>query len=224
MNPEHESTSEVSRGQALRAARLEESRAVVDCLALAFRDNPMNRAVIGPSPDRRLEANRAGMRATMGRALELCDVRVVARTGRIEGALIAIPPGLHPLPPPGLLEQLRCLWGQGPRVARLWAEVNEGLGETHPVEPHWYLALLGIDPTRQGLGLGRALLSHWLASVDAGGWGEDEAAAGSMGVYLETDRRTNVAFYQHEGFEVVGEVVLLGVDVWRLWRPAGGGG
>src|SRR5688572_30536138 len=34
----------------------------------------------------------------------------------------------------------------------------EQMGRYHPSEPHWYLPLMGVDPLRQGQGLGSALM------------------------------------------------------------------
>ncbi len=37
--------------------------------------------------------------------------------------------------------------------------------------------------------------------------------------YLEADKPENVAFYQKFGFEVVGEVTVLGTATWLMQRP-----
>lgn len=47
------------------------------------------------------------------------------------------------------------------------AGVGEQMGTYHPQEPHWYLAVLGVDVSRQGKGLGSLLMKHTLARVDA---------------------------------------------------------
>lgn len=39
--------------------------------------------------------------------------------------------------------------------------------QNHPDEPHWYLAVLGSDPTYRGQGFGNALLASRLEQVDA---------------------------------------------------------
>jgi ribosomal protein S18 acetylase RimI-like enzyme len=66
----------------------------------------------------------------------------------------------------------------------------------HPEEPHWYLALIGVDPSRQGRGLGAALLRHTLARVDRE----------RLPAYLESSNPANVPLYQRHGFEVVGTI------------------
>jgi ribosomal protein S18 acetylase RimI-like enzyme len=66
----------------------------------------------------------------------------------------------------------------------------------HPHEPHWYLPLLGVDPTRQGQGIGSALLQHAAALCDR---------AGQL-AYLESSNPANVPLYERHGFEVVGTI------------------
>jgi ribosomal protein S18 acetylase RimI-like enzyme len=197
--------------------------AAANVLARAFRDNPINRAVVGEGEAKRLRANRAGLRCSLaacdGRSLTLVasEAKTDAKNPRIDSidlehpraVLMALPPGAFPLPPPSLLAQLRIWIGQGRRVAERWAQVYRSLADAHPDTPHWYLSLLGVDPAHQGRGLGRSLLESWLQSVDC------EAAAS----YLETDREQNLAFYRRAGFDVRSEIRVLGIDVWCMWRP-----
>jgi ribosomal protein S18 acetylase RimI-like enzyme len=62
----------------------------------------------------------------------------------------------------------------------------------HPSYPHWYLPWLGVDPAKQGAGLGGQLLKHCLEIVD-----QDHLPA-----YLETPNPRTISFYEHHGFEV----------------------
>jgi ribosomal protein S18 acetylase RimI-like enzyme len=181
-----------------------------DVLARAFRDNPLNVAVIGDEPERRLRSNVYGARTLLPVAEAHGEVWVARAAGRVVGTLIGTPPFAYPLPPPALGARLRCLFGQGWRVARRWAEVFEALDAVHPPEPSWYLGTLGVDPEHQGRGVGSALLRHWLSREDA------EAGEG----YLETDRRENVAFYERAGFCIVRDARVLGVHVWCMQRRA----
>jgi GNAT superfamily N-acetyltransferase len=188
-------------------------REAVQVLARAFRDNPLNRAVIGEAaPGRRLRANRHGMRALLPVAQSHGCALVGRWRGRLAAALVAAPPLAYPLPPPPLAARLRCLAGQGLRTAQRWSQVFETIAAHHPPEPHTYLATLGVDPELQGRGLGSALLRHWLEQADR--WGRP--------VYLETDRPQNLPFYAREGFAVEGEIPVLGVRVWRMLRPLRG--
>jgi ribosomal protein S18 acetylase RimI-like enzyme len=189
----------------LSPARLSEAR---DVLAAAFRDNPLNTAVIGSDPGRRLRANRHGMGAMLPVAVEHGIARAALCGGRLSGVLVAAPPGRHPLPPPPLPTRLRTWLGQGWHVARRWAEVFERLDALHPDEPHWYLATLGVAPDRQGRGVGRALLGEFLALVERD----------ALPAYLETDRRAAVRLYEASGFAVLSQTAVLGVTIWLMGR------
>jgi len=192
-----------------------EGREAADVLARAFRDNPLNMAVIGEAdPARRLLSNAHGMRSLLPVALRHGFTLAARDAAGVRGALIASPPYQYPLPAPPFLPRLRTLLGQGLRVARRWGEVFRSLEALHPLDAHWYLGTLGVDPKHQGRGLGSALLAHWLAEVDAEG----------VSAYLETDSEANVAFYARAGFAVVGETEVLGARVWLMSRPARGAG
>jgi ribosomal protein S18 acetylase RimI-like enzyme len=178
-------------------------------LARAFRDSPLNVAVIGSDPERRLRANLHGARALLPVALAGGSVLVARDGGTTRGVLVATPPFGWPLPAPSLRAHLRRVVGQGPRVARRWGLVFEALARVHPRAPHWYLSTLGVDPPAQGRGVGRALLDHWLAGVDAD----------ALPAWLETDRQANLAFYRRAGFEVARRSEVLGTTIWCMLRP-----
>ncbi len=92
--------------------------------------------------------------------------------------------------------------------ARLLARLER----EHAHDPHWYLALLIVDPEWQGRGLGGALLAPGLAQADRDGLPCD----------LETQKHENVAWYRRHGFELVRTVeVGAAPPVWCLRRPPG---
>ncbi len=202
-----------------RALRSEEAPVLVETLASAFRDNPLNRAVIRGGPGRRLRSNRHGMRATLAAAGGCCSIRVpdagaAALPGSLDGpalgGLIAVPPGAWPLPPPPLLAQFGIWLGQGFGPLRRWGRVYHLLAEYHPATPHWYLQLLGVGVDSRRRGIGSALLESWLREVDAD----------ALPAYLETDRPENVSFYRRFGFDVVGTHEIWATPIWRMERPA----
>src|SRR5215204_4986898 len=86
----------------------------------------------------------------------------------------------------------------------------ERMEQRHPHDPpHWYLFILGAEPTAQRRGLSSALLDHMLARVDADG----------MPAYLESSSERNLALYGRHGFEVTGEVAIPGGPrIWPMWR------
>jgi len=186
----------------------------VRVLARAFRDNPLNRAVLGHrGPRARERSNARGMRGLVPRARRHGETLALHDSGRLAGVLLAAPPGVTRFPAPPLASQLRTLLGQGLRVARRWQEVFQTLDAERPFEEHAYLATLGVEPACQGQGVGSALLARWLARVDAEG----------APAYLETDRPENLLFYTRTGFDVTREIRVLGAPVWLLWRPQAAG-
>ena len=88
---------------------------------------------------------------------------------------------------------------------RLLDEMAKG----HPTEPHWYLALLGVEPVFQGAGIGTALLEKRLAECDRTG----------VPAYLETQKPENVPYYGRFGFVVSRTIELDGCPtLWTMWR------
>ena len=74
--------------------------------------------------------------------------------------------------------------------------IFEQMGGYHPSEPHWYLPLIGVDPSWQGQGYGSALMAHGIAPCD-----RDKTLA-----YLESSNPKNIPLYQRFGFEVIGTI------------------
>jgi ribosomal protein S18 acetylase RimI-like enzyme len=188
----------------------DQRESAVRLLARAFRDNPLDLAVIGRDPEQRLRSIRHGMRASLRTAFGSCVILAAAVPGQRDpvGILLAVPPGRFPLAPVPLFAHLRAIFGQGLRIASRWGLVYRALEEVHPLEPHWYLSLLGVDPPHQGSGIGRALLSTWIERVGRDG----------LPSYLETDRESNLGFYERAGFRIVRELRVLGTPVWCMSR------
>ncbi|MCC6640195.1 MAG: GNAT family N-acetyltransferase [Deltaproteobacteria bacterium] len=180
-------------------------------LARAFRDNPLNVAVIGAgaSARRRERCNAVVMRNLLRVAAGSGVLLGVRYAGVLAGGLVAAPPYGFPFPAPGVGAQLRALLVQGLRVAARWREAFERLQRRRPIEAHAYLGLLGVEPSLQRRGVGAAALEAWLARVDADG----------LPAYLETDREENLRFYGRVGFGIVGEIEVLGARVWCMRRP-----
>ena len=80
--------------------------------------------------------------------------------------------------------------------------------------PHWYLALIGVEPVFQGRGYAKTLLEAMLTRID----GEH------LPCYLETNTRKNVSIFKRYGFKVVEEFVIsdTGIENWAMLRDPGG--
>lgn len=89
-------------------------------------------------------------------------------------------------------------------------QLDELMKANHPEEPHWYLAVIGSDPTYRAQGFGHALMASRLDRIDA-----EHAPA-----YLESSNPDNIPYYERFGFEVTGEIEVPdgGPTLWPMWR------
>ena len=135
----------------------------------------------------------------------------------VDGAAIWLPPDSPPMTreniaAAGMMEMPQQM-GAEPfeRLMRMKSHFDE-LRQRDAPEPHWYLWTLGVDPPRQGKGVGSALLQPVLSRADREG----------LPCYLEADKAKNVPFYQRHGFEVVEESDLPGggMHYWTMKRPS----
>jgi ribosomal protein S18 acetylase RimI-like enzyme len=195
-------------GSSVRKATLADAPRLAQALASAFQDDPVI-AWIFPDEQRRRGVLPAFMEFRLRKlAFPHDEVWMTA-----DGAAAAVW-----LPPPGSWQlsrsqRLRLL---PPLVRFLGLRTASVLGaldrmeERHPHDrSHWYLFILGAEPTAQGQGLGSALLAHMLARVDADG----------MAAYLESSNERNIALYGRHGFEITSEVAIPGGPrIWPMWR------
>lgn len=190
----------------VRAPGARERRRLLEVLARAFRDNPMNVEIHGPDPAARVRANRAGLRALVLDSEYEAVSRVILYDDAVVGGFVALPPGGAPCSRPSLRRQLGCLRHQGAHAMDRWGQVAADLGAYHPVEPHWYLAILGVEPELQGQRLGTRLLAELLQL----------AARSPAPVYLESDQPESVRFYRARGLLERATPAVLGVPCWCL--------
>jgi len=80
-----------------------------------------------------------------------------------------------------------------------------------PTQPHLYLYVIGVEPELQRRHFGVTLLDFLRDQVSL--------RPELTGVYLETATESNVAYYSHVGYQVIGELRPLGVRVWRMLQP-----
>ena len=137
---------------------------------------------------------------------------VVSTTLDGDGAALWMPPGA---PKPTLRERLlHSAFALRLGERRFAAHRLTALLETrHPREPHWYLGALGVDPDRQGCGIGTALLEAALARCDERG----------EGAYLEASRPESARLYERVGFScrellVPAAVGVDGPELYLMYR------
>ena len=188
----------------VRRATRDDLPALAEALGRAFEDDPVTRWAY---PARAIPRGvRKWHRIRVGQLLAHDEVWT---TDDCAGAACWMPPdkwhgtGRELL---GLLPLLPLVRARLPVLLRGFTAVEAA----HPARPpHWYLAILGTDPARQGEGIGSALLQPILEECD-----RDEVAA-----YLESSKEANIAFYARHGFKVTGEIDLpRGPRLWSMWR------
>jgi GNAT superfamily N-acetyltransferase len=198
-----------SRVLRLQDAQLADASQV---LARAFFDDPMMTYIM---PD---DAQRKGILPLFmqaGTRICLPHGECYTTPGSIHGSANWLPPGKTEVDEATLASAgaVEVLGSMGEAAAGRFGSLMEKLGELHhaAVPPeHWYLLILGVDPPRQGQGLGGTLIEPILRRADA----ERRAC------YLETMKPRNVTFYQKHGFEVVVEDDTAdgGLHFWTMRR------
>jgi GNAT superfamily N-acetyltransferase len=185
-----------------------DARALARTLARAFADDPVSAWFFPRDAGREERLARAYERVFL-RRIALPREATFSVAGHA-GVAMWLPPGQAHL---GAVEQLRLLPALAAACGRDLPRALRGMGAMeaiHPHEPHWYLWLLGVDPERQGEGLGSALLAEVLHRCD-----RDRLPA-----YLEATTPRSHALYLRHGFEDAGELRLPdgGPRLWPMWR------
>ena len=161
----------------------------LSAMMLAFSGDPFFRW-FAPEPDLYVQHGCDLMYAFGGNAFENGTAYASAN---YEGVSFWLPPGV---------KTNEALAGQAINkivpselVDSVWSIFGE-MGSYHPKEDYWYLPLIGVDPARQGQGLGSALLKHALEIVDRT----------ALPAFLESSNPKNISLYERHGFEVVGRI------------------
>ncbi len=182
-----------------------------EALALAFEDDPAMTWLFGEIEDRKPGLLQRYLTHETGRHLQH---PTVFTTDDHAGGALWDPPGhwktnlrailgMLPIMLPGLrFHVVTALRG----LARI-----EDAHDRHP--EHYYLAVLGTRPDRQGHGVGSTLLQPVLERCDQEG----------IGAYLESSKESNIPFYRRHGFQVVEEIRLpKGPLIYPMWRDPQG--
>ncbi|MCV7433257.1 GNAT family N-acetyltransferase [Mycolicibacterium bacteremicum] len=179
-------------------------------LGRAFFDDPVMAWMLPDPQARRHKLHKLFAALTRHHHLARGGVEVAGAASGIAAAALWDPPGQwrHTT-----AEELRAapsmLLTFGAAVRRGMA-VSELMKQSHPDEPHWYLAVIGSDPQVRGGGYGHALMRSRLDRCDA-----EFAPA-----YLESSNPDNIGYYQRFGFEVTGEITVAGggPTLYPMWR------
>ncbi len=191
----------------IRKASHDDVRPLGAVLARAFAEDPVMQWFL---PQARARFGRLPRLFAMELAHLYFPHDEVYTTGELAGAAMWAPPRAWRTPPSGFVRALpRLAWTLRGRLPAAMQAVR-AIECLHPGEDHWYLALVGTDPSRRREGIGSALLAPVLERCD-----RDFVPA-----YLESSREDNLAFYTRLGFEVTGTIDLPGGGprIWPMWR------
>lgn len=165
------------------------AEAATSVVTLAFATDPVARWTY-PDPDQYLEYFPRFIKAFAGRSFEEGTAYLAPD---FAGAALWLKPGVSPNED----ELLGLVWeSTASEVQKDLFPMFEQMAAFHPKYPHWYLPMIGVEPGRQGTGVGSALLQHSLANCDADG----------MPAYLESSNPKNIPLYERFGFEVIGTI------------------
>lgn len=194
----------ISTPVSVRPARAEDFAPLAAMLARAFYDDPVT-AWFYPDAARRM---RHARRFFGIRLRQLADQELIYTTDDHSGAALWTLPGRWREDLRQSLMLLPMLPVLLPRIVRSTHAVRE-IERRHPVQPHFYLSVIGTEPEKQGGGIGSALLGPVLQRCDSD----------VVGAYLECSKESNVDFYARHGFTVTERIELPdGPPLWLMWR------
>jgi ribosomal protein S18 acetylase RimI-like enzyme len=173
------------------AATASDEASIIDVLVRANWEDPAARWV-WPDSQQCLTHFPSFVRAFGGRAFAHGSAYYV---DGYTGAALWLPPDVHPDEDMLIALLQRTVSEQ---IQKDFFPVLEQMGRYHPSEPHWYLPLMGVDPSQQGKGFGSALLQHTLMQFD-----RDNKLA-----YLESSNPRNIPLYKRHGFELLGSIQI----------------
>lgn len=192
----------------IRPATSADSDPIATTLAKAFHDDPVKLHLIG---GKSVPVEKVKPFFTTFQKLQLPHGHVYTTEG-YEAAALWAPPDHWKIP---FTQVLR----NSPTFLKLYGtRLFKNLGVLAQMEkahaeieyPHYYLEIIGTAPEHQGKGCGAALVQPMVERADAEG----------VGMYLESSKETNIAYYHRFGFEVRREIhIKQGPTMWLMERP-----
>ena len=180
-------TSQLASETSVQKALTSERDQSVRALTLAFCADPLLRYCY-PDPHHYLEHFPGFVEAFGGKAFE-CGRAF--HDGDLLGTSLWLPPDIY--------SDDEAVYGHFEKTVELRKVETvclmlDHLGAAHPSEPHWHLALIGVDVAHQRKGLGSLLLRSMLDEID-----REERST-----YLESTSPTSVSLFERFGFRKLG--------------------
>jgi len=189
----------------IRTATSADIDPIAIALAKAFHDDPVKAHLMG---GKAVTVEKVRPFFAAFQKIQLPHGHVYTTSGH-EAAAIWAPPGKWKIPFTQVLKSSPTFlklygWRLVPNLG-----VLSMMEKAHPEEPHYYLEIIGTDPAHQGKGFGGALIKPMVERADEEG----------QGMYLESSKESNIAFYGRFGFEVTRTLTLRnGPQLWLMWR------
>lgn len=182
--------------------------AAADICARAMNNNPIHVKVFGHSPRLRDHRLRRFFRGLLAYVHHKNGLYGAIANGRVIGVLGMLPPKRCKPSPRDWVRLMPALLTSNSPLGTLrlaiwlgtWARID-------PSAPHWHLGPLAVAPSWQHRGVGTKLMDYALKK----GSGEN--------IYLETDKISNVGFYEGFGFSVLATPSVLSTPGWVMMRP-----
>jgi GNAT superfamily N-acetyltransferase len=193
-----------------RPAQRADVRELSKTLGRAFYDDPVTTWLLPDDKIRRARLHQLFATMTRHHHLRYGGVEVACDGPTIGAAALWDPPNQW-------RESRRAELAMTPVFLRVFGfrtgrgrAAQELMKRVHPEEPHWYLAVIGSEPSVRGKGYGQLLMRSRLDRLDA-----EYAPA-----YLESSKPENVPYYERFGFTVTDEIKLPdgGPPLWAMWR------
>jgi ribosomal protein S18 acetylase RimI-like enzyme len=185
--------------------------AAVGIVARGMRDNPLHIAALGIDPNQRINRLTGMFRVALPLVLSKGLVLGAFENDTLVGIAGMIAPGhCQPTSMEKLALTPRVVPAVGFEAAvrvRSWLDqwARYDLGQ-----PHWHLGPVSVDAHLQGTGIGTRLMNEYCSRVDAT----------HVTGYLETDKASNVTFYEKFGFETIASAAVLETPNWFMKRSA----
>jgi GNAT superfamily N-acetyltransferase len=197
----------------VRRATAADVERCTDILARAFQDDP-GAVIFEPEPDRRGVIMPGFFRMFLLAGLAEGG-EIVVPDAAVSGVACWFGPERHGpsdvAMEAGGMADVVAAFGRAAaaRMAAMVGEIENQHARQMP-EPHLRLDFLGVDPDRQGAGIGSLLIAHGHAIADREG----------LPCYLETFTEANVRYYGRRGYMVTGTYpVGDGIPVYAMVRP-----
>lgn len=191
----------------IRPATIDDVERAAEVIALAFHDLPQAEWLVGSALHRpKILAANMTMWGEHAIAHGILDI-----LGEFEAVAMWFDRELGPIPLPENYDQR--VGADCGALADGFRRFDQALDRHHPTGPHHHLAVLAVEPDRQRLGLGAALLRHHHEKLDKLG----------LAAYIEASSLGSAALYGRHGYGAHREPYALPDDgplMRPMWRHA----